>query len=209
MCGKPGLPCDAAPDSGVVEKAKNMVSKLHVPFDEIQAKQLKAGDRVLISGTVYTARDAAHQRLHALLQQGESLPVNFENQIIFYTGPGPAKPCEVIGPTGPTSCYRMDKYTPDLIRRAGLRGMIGKGSRSAEVKQAMMECGAVCFAAIGGAAALLAECVTSCSVVAYPDLATEAIHRLEVVDFPAVVAMDVSGADIYTMGRERYLESLR
>lgn len=185
-----------------------MLKEVGIPFTAAQARNLKVGERVLISGVIYTARDAAHKRMHELLRRGQALPVDFRDQIIFYTGPSPAKPNEIIGPTGPTSCYRMDNYTPDLIRLAGLRGMIGKGSRSAEVKEAMVECAAVCFAAIGGAGALLAERIKSCKVVAYPDLGAEAVHRLEVDDFPAVVAIDYQGDDIYQLGREYYLKSL-
>ena len=173
-----------------------MTIKITTPFTGDKAAQLHAGDRVLISGEIYTARDAAHKRMIEALENGLELPFAIQNQIIYYAGPAPAKPGWVIGSCGPTTSGRMDAYAPHLIR-LGLTGMIGKGMRSAEVEAAMRECGAVYFGAIGGAGALIAKCVTSSEVVAYEDLGTEAIRRLTVKDLPAVVIMDQYGGNLY------------
>lgn len=166
------------------------------PLADEDIAKLKTGDRVFINGVIYTARDAAHRRMIELLDTGADLPFDVRGQIIYYTGPAPAKPGAVIGSCGPTTSYRMDPYAPRLIQR-GLKGMIGKGARSDEVKQAMMTHKAVYFAAIGGLGALLAKTVKEAEVIAYPDLGPEAIRRLVVKNFPAIVAIDISGEDIY------------
>ena len=174
------------------------------PFTEETARTLKAGDCVLISGEILTGRDAAHDRLFELLAQGKPLPVEVENTIMYYVGPSPTKPGKAIGSAGPTTSYRMDAYAPALIEK-GLRGMIGKGFRSAVVIQTMKTFGGVYFGAIGGAGALLAKCVEKAEVIAYEDLGTEAIHRLTVKDFPAVVVIDSEGNNLYETGRKEYL----
>lgn len=171
------------------------------------AESLHAGEQVLYTGTVLTARDAAHKRLIDLLDAGEKLPVQIDGTIIYYAGPAPAKPGNPIGPVGPTSSYRMDPYAPRLLD-TGLRAMIGKGARSQEVIDAVIRNKAVYFAAIGGAAALIAKSVKSAEVVAYEDLGTEAIRKLEVVDMPLTVAIDCHGANIYEDGPAQYLASL-
>ena len=185
-----------------------MKKKITVPFTEEQALSLHAGDSVLITGVIYTARDAAHKRLVALLDAGEPLPCDLKDQIIYYVGPTPAKPGGVIGSAGPTTSYRMDAYAPRLMDEVGLRGMIGKGLRSAEVIDAIRRNKGVYLAAIGGAGALLASTVTACEVIAYSDLDSEAIHRLEVVDFPAVVVLDCHGGNLYETGRASYLQTV-
>ena len=179
------------------------------PFTADQAENLKAGDQVLISGVIYTARDAAHKRLCELIAQGKELPCELKDQIIYYVGPAPAKPGTPIGSAGPTTSYRMDAYSPTLIEKAGLRGMIGKGLRSQPVVDSIVEHKGCYFAAVGGAAALLAGTVKSCEVIAYPDLESEAVHRLEVENFPAVVVIDCNGNDLYKTGREQYLASIK
>ena len=174
-----------------------MKIRLHTPFDEAAVRALHAGDQVQLSGIVYTGRDAAHKRLVAMLDAGEKLPVDLAGQAIYFVGPCPAPPGRPIGSAGPTTSGRMDAYSPRLIRDCGLRGMIGKGGRSAAVIDAMKECGAVYFAAAGGAGALIAQSIVKAEVVAFPDLGPEAIHRLEVRDFPLVVAIDSFGSDLY------------
>lgn len=169
---------------------------LRTPLTEEHVMSLRAGDRVLLSGVIYTARDAAHKRLYDLLQAGEELPVDLRGQVIYFVGPTPARPGQVIGSAGPTTSGRMDAYTPALIAY-GLRGMIGKGRRSPEVLKAIQEHGAVYFGATGGAGALLAKRIVKAEVVAYPDLGPEAIHRLEVKDFPVIVVNDAHGGDLY------------
>jgi fumarate hydratase subunit beta len=169
------------------------------PLTAEEVSRLRCGDRVLISGALYTARDAAHGRLVALLEEGKPLPFDVEGQIIYYVGPTPAKPGAVIGSAGPTTSGRMDSYAPALMA-AGIKGMIGKGSRSAEVRDAMARHKAVYFAATGGAGALLSQCIVSAEVVAYEDLGPEAIRRLEVKDFPAIVVNDAHGGDLYEEG---------
>ncbi|MFC1926338.1 Fe-S-containing hydro-lyase [Chloroflexota bacterium] len=164
---------------------------------------LRVGEQVSISGVIYTARDAAHKRLIQALDRGESLPFDLKGQTLYYMGPSPAKPGQVIGSAGPTTSGRLDVYTPILIA-AGIRAMIGKGSRSPEVKEAMKEHQAVYFAAIAGAGALVARAIISAEVIAYPDLGPEAILRLEVKDFPAIVVNDVYGGDLYQEGKARY-----
>lgn len=170
--------------------------KITTPLSDDEIQGLKVGDMVLITGTIYTARDAAHKQLVELIEKGEPLPFDFAGQIVYYAGPCPSKPGHVIGPIGPTTSGRMDAYTP-LLARHGLKAMIGKGLRNEEVRSAIVEHRGVYFAAVGGAAALISRCVKSVEVVAFPELGTEAIRRLEVVDFPAVVAIDSEGNDIY------------
>ncbi len=177
--------------------------KLTTPFKTEDLEKLKAGDTVEITGVIYTARDAAHARLVDLLEKGEKLPLELEGQVIYYVGPTPAKPGKVIGSAGPTTSYRMDPYAPKLIEQ-GLKGMIGKGARSAEVKAAIKEHKAVYFAAVGGAAALIAKSIKKAEVIAYEDLGAEAIRRLEVEDFPAIVINDIYGNDLYEEGQAKY-----
>ncbi len=185
-----------------------MDKRITTPLTEEKVKELKAGDSVLISGIIYTARDAAHKRLVELLDKGEKLPVDVENSIIYYVGPTPAKPGQPIGSAGPTTSYRMDSYAPRLLE-IGLKGMIGKGLRSKEVVESMKKNKAVYFAAIGGAAALMGKSIKSAEIVAYEDLGSEAIRRLEVEDLPVVVVIDSEGNNLYEMGQKEYLESLK
>ena len=179
--------------------------QIQLPMSKETARSLKAGDRCLLSGVIYTARDAAHKRLCEAVEEGEKLPFHIENATIYFVGPAPAKPGQVIGSAGPTTSYRMDAYSPTLIS-LGLNGMIGKGKRGETVKRAMMEHGCVYFGAIGGCGALLAKCIQKAEVVAYPDLGTEAVHRLEIKDFPVVVVMDSFGNNLYEKGPKAYLE---
>lgn len=174
--------------------------RIQTPLDPDTARGLRCGQMVLISGTIYTARDAAHARFIEALDAGKGLPVDLHGQVIYYAGPTPAKPRQPIGSCGPTTAGRMDAFTPRLIRETGLVGMVGKGPRSPEVIQAMQEAGCVYFAAVGGAAALIAESVQACEIVAYNDLGPEAVRRLEVVDYPCIVAIDTQGNNIYTDG---------
>ncbi len=176
---------------------------LQAPFSDETIRSLKAGDMVYISGTVYTARDAAHKRLAEMLLKGESKPFNFSGQAVYYAGPAPAKPGKPIGSVGPTTGGRMDAYSPMLIAE-GLKVMIGKGTRSKEVIEAMREHTGVYFAAIGGAAALMAKCVQSAEIIAFEELGTEAIRKLEVKELPVVVAIDCWGNDIYERGRREF-----
>ena len=175
----------------------NSAQKINLPLNEVQARQLKAGDRLLLNGVIWTARDAAHKRLIAMLDAGESLPVDLKDQLIYFVGPCPAPPGRPIGSAGPTTSGRMDAYSPRLIRECSLRGMIGKGNRSQAVIDAMKECGAVYLAATGGAGALIAQCIVKCDLIAFPELGPEAIYRLEVKDFPVVVAIDSNGNSLY------------
>lgn len=167
-----------------------------VPLSDTDAKTLRAGDYVYLTGNIYTARDAAHKRMADTLAKGGELPVSMQNTVIYYMGPSPAREGRVIGSAGPTTASRMDKYTPDLLD-LGLKGMIGKGRRSKEVIEAIVRNGAVYFAAIGGAGALLSKCIKSSEVLAYDDLGTEAIRRLEVENFPVIVVIDSTGANLY------------
>lgn len=185
-----------------------MEKRITTPFTEEIAKELKAGDTVLISGTIYTARDAAHKRLVELLDKGEQLPVDLRDQIIYYVGPTPPKPGKALGSAGPTTSYRMDAYSPKLLD-LGLRGMIGKGYRNEEVVEAMKRNNGVYFAAIGGAAALIGKAIVKAEIVAYEDLGAEAIRKLEVEDLPVVVVIDTKGNDLYTMGQKEYLDSVK
>jgi fumarate hydratase subunit beta len=177
--------------------------RITVPLIDEVVENLRIGDSVLISGIIYTGRDSAHKRLINALDRGDPLPVDFNGQIIYYAGPAPAKPGRPIGSIGPTTSYRMDPYAPKLIIQ-GLKGMIGKGNRSEEVKDALRKYKAVYFGAIGGAAALMARSVKKAEIVAYEDLGPEAIRRLEVEDFPAIVVNDCHGGDLYQEGREKY-----
>jgi len=177
--------------------------RLTTPLSLWDVESLHAGDRVMLSGVVYTARDAAHARLVALLKEGTPLPFPTEGQVLYYVGPTPARPGAPIGSAGPTTSGRMDPYTPALLN-AGIKGMIGKGVRSAEVREAMARHKAVYFAATGGAGALLARRIKSAEIVAWEDLGTEAIRRLVVEDFPLVVINDVFGNDFYEEGAARY-----
>lgn len=171
--------------------------ELTAPLSRDIVKKLHAGDEVSLSGVIYTGRDAAHKRLCALLDEGKSLPVDLKDQVIYFVGPCPAKPGQVIGSAGPTTSGRMDAYSPRLIHECGLTGMIGKGNRSDNVIEAMKNDGAVYFAAAGGAAALIAKCIKKAEVVAFDDLGPEAIYRLEVENFKLVVAIDSFGKNLY------------
>lgn len=177
--------------------------KLTTPLDDMTVTKLKSGDRVLLSGKIYTARDAAHKRMTETINAGGEMPFDLKGQVIYYVGPAPAKPGQVIGPAGPTTSGRMDSYTLPLLAR-GLKGMIGKGSRSPEVVAGLKHLNAVYFAAVGGAAALLARKIKKCELVAYPDLGPEAIYELDVEDFPVVVVNDTHGNDLYLEGIKKY-----
>ena len=180
--------------------------KITTPLTREAVRNLKAGDSCLISGVIYTARDAAHKRLCELVAEGKELPLDVKDAIIHFVGPTPAKPGQAIGSAGPTTSYRMDAYSPTLIKE-GLTGMIGKGKRGPEVIDAMKECGAVYFGAIGGCGALLSKCIKKAEVIAYDDLGAEAIRRLEVEDFPVIVIIDSEGNNLYETGRAAYLET--
>ncbi|MBR2714952.1 MAG: Fe-S-containing hydro-lyase [Ruminococcus sp.] len=173
-----------------------MSIKLSLPLKKEDIKKLKAGDSVTLTGELYTARDAAHKRFYEMVLSGEKLPINIKNETIYYVGPAPAKPGSVIGPCGPTSSYRMDKYTPMLLDM-GLCAMIGKGERSDEVIDAIKRNGAVYFAAIGGAAALISKSIVKDEYVCFEDLQTESVHKYTVKDFPCIVAIDSFGNDVY------------
>ncbi len=185
------------------KQSKKSPLSIESPIKPEAVKALKTGDKILITGILYTARDAAHKRMVEALEKGETLPFNIRGQTIYYMGPSPAPPGKVIGSAGPTSSSRMDSYTPRLLA-AGLRAMIGKGYRSAEVKAAIKRYGAIYLAATGGAGALLSRTIRKAEVVAYEDLGPEAIRRLEVVDFPAIVINDTHGGDLYEEGKVRY-----
>ncbi len=180
-----------------------MAKRINTPLTDDVVRTLKAGDNVLISGVIYTARDAAHKRLVALIEKGEELPMDVRGQVIYYVGPCPAKPGMAIGSAGPTTSGRMDPYAPILMEN-GLKGMIGKGRRSEAVRDAMVKHNAVYLAAIGGAGALLSKCVKAAELVAYEDLGPEAIRKLTVEDFPAVVVNDAHGNDLYEQGVKEY-----
>jgi fumarate hydratase subunit beta len=181
-----------------------MEHRLVLPLTREKAAVLSAGDQVYVSGVIYTARDAAHKRLLKLLDAGKPLPFPMEDAVIYYAGPTPAAPGQVIGSVGPTTSYRMDAYAPRLLE-LGLRGMIGKGKRSAEVIAAMRKAGAVYFGALGGAGALLSMRIQKAETIAFEDLGTEAIRRLSVADCPAVVVIDSRSNNLYETGREEYL----
>ncbi len=177
--------------------------KLIPPLSDADVSQLKAGDRVLLSGTIFTGRDAAHKRIVDALAQGQEPPFPLAGAVIFYVGPSPAPPGRVIGAAGPTTSYRMDAYAPTLMAQ-GLKAMIGKGKRAPEVREAMAQHKAVYLAAIGGAGALMARCIREAEVIAYPELGPEAVRRLVVADMPLFVVNDVHGGDLYQQGREAY-----
>ncbi len=179
------------------------VIHLHPPLSDEAVASLKAGDRVLISGIIYTGRDAAHKRLVDLLDRGEELPIPIRGEVIFFVGPTPPPPGRAIGAAGPTTSYRMDPYSPRLLAE-GLKGMIGKGARSSEVREAMVRHKGVYFAAVGGCGALLSQRIKEAEVVAYEDLGPEAIRRIRVEDFPVVVVNDIYGGDLYEIGVSRY-----
>lgn len=181
-----------------------MAIKVTTPLTREQARQLKSGDSVLLSGVIYTARDAAHKRLCELVAAGKELPMDVKDSVIYFVGPTPAKPGQTIGSAGPTTSYRMDAYSPTMIAQ-GQTGMIGKGKRSPEVIAAMKEHGAVYFGAIGGCGALLSKCIKKAEVIAYEDLGAEAIRRLEVENFPVIVIIDSEGNNLYETGRAAYL----
>lgn len=174
-----------------------MTIAITTPLQDTIVESLRAGDEVLISGTIFTARDAAHKRLAELIENDIPLPVELKNQIIYYTGPTPAQPGKVIGSAGPTTSSRMDPYTPALIKASGMRGIIGKGNRSVEVKKALVDLGCIYFVAIGGAGALLSKSITASEIVCYDDLGAEAIYKLTVTDFPVIVAIDTEGNNVY------------
>ena len=188
------------------EKMRESMDRyIEAPFDEGIVKQLKSGDYVYITGTIYTARDAAHKRMYEALKQGSELPFQIKDQVIYYMGPSPAREGRPIGSAGPTTASRMDKYTPELLD-LGLRGMIGKGKRTSEVRDAIVHNGAVYFAAVGGAGALLSKSIISSEVIAYDDLGTEAVRKLQVKDFPVIVVIDSDGNNLYETAIEAYRE---
>jgi fumarate hydratase subunit beta len=177
--------------------------RLKTPLSDDDVDKLKIGDKVLITGVIYTGRDAAHKRLTDLIKEGKELPIDVKGQIIYYVGPAPARPGKPIGSAGPTTSYRMDAYAPKLME-LGMKGMIGKGNRAPEVIEAMKKYKAIYFGATGGAGAVLARSIKKATVVAYEDLGPEAIHRLEVENFPAVVINDTRGNDLYVEGAKKY-----
>ena len=182
-----------------------MTKYINAPFTEADAKELKAGEYVYITGTIYTARDAAHKRMAETLEQNKELPIEMKNNVIYYMGPSPAREGRPIGSAGPTTSSRMDKYAPALLD-LGLIGMIGKGKRSQAVKDAIVRNNAVYFAAVGGAGALLSKSIISSEVIAYDDLGTEAIRKLQVENFPVIVVIDSEGNDLYETAIEEFKE---
>ena len=180
-----------------------MEKHINAPLDEKTISDLKSGDYVYITGTIYTARDAAHKRMYEALGRGEELPFEIKDNIIYYMGPSPARKGRPIGSAGPTTATRMDKYAPSLLD-LGLKGMIGKGKRRNEVKEAMIRNRAVYFAAVGGAGAILSKCIKESEVIAYDDLGTEAIRKLYVEDFPVIVVIDKEGSDLYETSVQEY-----
>ena len=184
-----------------------MEIKLRTPLTYEKIKDLKAGDRILLSGNMYTARDAAHKRLIELLDKGLSLPININNETIYYVGPSPAKEGQVIGSAGPTTSYRMDAYSPKLLD-LGLKAMIGKGERNKEVIDSIIKNKAVYLGAIGGAAALISKSIIASEIIAYEDLGAEAIRKIEVKDMPLIVIIDTNGKNLYDEGQEQYINSL-
>ena len=186
-----------------VTTAADGIKDVATPLSDADVEALKAGDRVRISGVIYTARDAAHGRLFPLIEKGEKLPIDVKGPIIYYTGPSPARPGDVVGSIGPTTASRMDKFTPSLLR-IGLKGTIGKGYRGQPVKDALRRYKGVYFGGIGGAGAVLSQYVKKLEIVAYEDLGTEAIRRLEVENFPAIVLNDCHGGDLYQDGQKQF-----
>ena len=179
------------------------MKRLTLPLSDSDIKNLKAGETVLLSGTMLTGRDAAHKKLYELVEKGEKLPIDIKGELIYYVGPAPAKPGFAVGPAGPTSSYRMDKYAPTLLN-LGLKGMIGKGARNQDVIDAIVRNGCVYFACVGGAAALIAKSIKKEEILCYEDLGTEAIRRYTVEDFPCIVAIDSYGNNAYTEGQKDY-----
>ncbi len=177
--------------------------KITTPLTEESISKLKTGDSVLISGVIFTARDSAHARLVALLDEGKSLPFDISGAVIYYVGPTPAPPGKPIGSAGPTTSYRMDPFAPRLLKE-GMRGMIGKGPRSIDVKDAILKYKGIYFAAVGGAAALISKSIKKAEIIAYEDLGPEAVRRLEVENFPAIVINDIYGGDLYKEGMEKF-----
>jgi fumarate hydratase subunit beta len=186
-----------------MKKISKIARNVELPLSDDVLETLHAGDELLLTGVMYVGRDAAHKRMIEALQAGKPLPVDLKGQVIYFMGPTPAKPGKTIGSAGPTSSYRMDAYSPRLIAE-GLKGMIGKGMRSGEVKEAMKKYKAVYFGAIGGAGALISSCIRKAEVIAYEDLGAEALRRIEVQDFPVTVINDMYGGDLYEEGRARY-----
>ena len=180
-----------------------MNRRIQVPLKEKDIEELRAGDYVYLTGTIYTARDAAHKRMYESMKKGETLPIELKGNVLYYLGPSPAREGQVIGSAGPTTSSRMDKYTPDMLD-AGLKGMVGKGKRSTEVVEAIKRNHAVYFAAVGGAGALLAQCIKEAQVVAYEDLGTEAIRRLYIEDLPVIVVIDKEGNNLYETAAEKW-----
>jgi fumarate hydratase subunit beta len=180
-----------------------MSKQIRLPLTDEAIKELHSGDNVLFSGTLYVARDAAHKRMIAALDQGQPLPLDIQGQVIYYMGPSPARPGRVIGAAGPTTSGRMDSYTPRLIA-AGLKGMIGKGSRAQAVMDALVKYKAVYFGALGGAGASIARCIKKAEIIAYADLGAEALLKLEIADFPVIVINDIYGGDLYEEGKAKY-----
>lgn len=185
-----------------------MQIRIQAPLTEDKISTLKAGDSILLSGIIYSARDAAHKRLIDLLKEGKELPLDIKNETIYYVGPSPAKPGQVIGSAGPTTSYRMDAYAPTLMD-LGLKGMIGKGARNKDVIDAIKRNKAVYFGAIGGAAALIGKSVIKSEIIAYEDLGAEAIRKMEVKDMPLVVIIDSKGNNLYEIGQQDYLSSIK
>lgn len=188
-----------------VEKRNNMERHLNIPLTDDEIKSLRSGDMLYLTGTIYTARDAAHKRMYETLQAGGELPYDIEGSFVYYLGPTPARPGQVIGSAGPTTSSRMDKYTPLLLEK-GLKGMIGKGKRSPEVLKAIQENGAVYCAAIGGLGALLSKRIVESEVIAYDDLGTEAIRKMKVEDLPVVVIIDTEGNNLYETAPKQFCE---
>jgi fumarate hydratase subunit beta len=186
-----------------MENSPKMPRSVKLPLSDDLLEMLHVGDELLLTGEMYVGRDAAHKRMIETLEAGKPLPVDLKGQVIYFMGPTPARPGKVIGSAGPTSSYRMDAYSPRLIAE-GLKGMIGKGMRSPEVKEAMKRYKAVYFGAIGGAGALISNCIKKARIVAYEDLGTEALRRIEVQDFPVTVVNDIHGGDLYEEGRAQY-----
>ena len=208
MSDRDRAPASPAPSKGGgfgrgAQPPSEEIKDVRTPLTDADVQSLKAGDRVRISGVIYTARDAAHARLLPLIEKGQALPIDVTGQIIYYTGPSPARPGTVIGSVGPTTASRMDTFTPSLLK-LGLKGTIGKGYRGQPVKDALKQYKAIYFGAIGGAGAVLSEFVRKAEVVAYEDLGTEAIRRLEVDAFPAIVLYDCHGGDLYQDGQKVY-----
>lgn len=184
-----------------------MVKRVVTPLNDLEISELKCGDSILLTGTIYTARDAAHKRLIELIEKGEELPFDLKGETIYYVGPTPPKPGMVIGSAGPTTSYRMDAYAPKLLD-LGLKGMIGKGLRNEEVIESIKRNKAIYFGAIGGAAALIGKSIVKSEVIAYEDLGSEAIRRLEVKNLPLVVIIDSLGNNLYEIGKENYLKTV-